>query len=71
MEDVADYENPKAYPTGIDYVLVNGQLVIDRARPSTVRVRAGFLRRQGYGLERGARVAVLAALAAGSDSSLF
>jgi N-acyl-D-amino-acid deacylase len=32
LEDVANYENPTAYPTGIDYVLVNGQLVVDQGR---------------------------------------
>jgi N-acyl-D-amino-acid deacylase len=32
LDDVATYENPTAYPTGIDYVLVNGQLVIDQGR---------------------------------------
>jgi N-acyl-D-amino-acid deacylase len=32
LDDVASYENPTAYPAGIDYVLVNGQLVIDQGR---------------------------------------
>jgi N-acyl-D-amino-acid deacylase len=32
LDDVATYENPTAYPSGIDYVLVNGQLVIDQGR---------------------------------------
>jgi N-acyl-D-amino-acid deacylase len=32
IEDVATYENPTSYPLGIDYVLVNGQLVIDQGR---------------------------------------
>jgi N-acyl-D-amino-acid deacylase len=32
IEDVADYTNPTAYPTGIDYVLVNGQVVVDQGR---------------------------------------
>jgi N-acyl-D-amino-acid deacylase len=32
LDDVASYENPTAYPTGIDYVLVNGRLVIDQGR---------------------------------------
>jgi N-acyl-D-aspartate/D-glutamate deacylase len=30
IEDTATYENPHQYPKGIPYVLVNGQLVIDR-----------------------------------------
>jgi N-acyl-D-amino-acid deacylase len=32
IEDVATYENPTSYPAGIDYVLVNGQLVIEQGR---------------------------------------
>jgi N-acyl-D-amino-acid deacylase len=32
IEDLATYENPTTYPAGIDYVLVNGQLVIDQGR---------------------------------------
>jgi N-acyl-D-amino-acid deacylase len=32
IEDVATYENPTSYPLGIEYVLVNGQLVIDQGR---------------------------------------
>jgi N-acyl-D-amino-acid deacylase len=32
IADVATYENPTSYPLGIDYVLVNGQLVIDQGR---------------------------------------
>jgi N-acyl-D-amino-acid deacylase len=47
LEDVASYENPTAYPTGIDYVLVNGQLVIDQgrhtgAKPGQVLRGAGY-----------------------------
>jgi len=47
LEDVANYENPTAYPTGIDYVLVNGQLVIDQgrhtgAKPGIVLRGAGY-----------------------------
>jgi N-acyl-D-aspartate/D-glutamate deacylase len=30
IEDTATYENPHQYPKGIPYVLVNGQLVVDR-----------------------------------------
>jgi N-acyl-D-amino-acid deacylase len=46
VEDVATYENPTAYPAGIDYVLVNGQMVIDQghhtgARPGSVLKGAG------------------------------
>jgi N-acyl-D-amino-acid deacylase len=47
LDDVANYENPTAYPTGIDYVLVNGQLVIDQgrhtgAKPGKVLRGAGY-----------------------------
>jgi N-acyl-D-amino-acid deacylase len=46
IEDVATYENPTAYPAGIDYVLVNGQIVIDQghhtgAKPGSVLKGAG------------------------------
>jgi N-acyl-D-amino-acid deacylase len=46
IEDVATYENPTSYPAGIDYVLVNGQLVIDQghhtgAKPGSVLRGAG------------------------------
>ena len=47
LQDVATYENPTAYPTGIDYVLVNGQVVIDQgrhtgAKPGQVLRGAGY-----------------------------
>ena len=47
IDDVANYENPTAYPTGVDYVLVNGQLVIDQgrhtgAKPGKVLRGAGY-----------------------------
>jgi N-acyl-D-amino-acid deacylase len=32
IDDKASYENPTAYPDGIDFVLVNGQLVVDHGR---------------------------------------
>jgi N-acyl-D-amino-acid deacylase len=46
IEDVATYESPTSYPAGIDYVLVNGQLVIDQghhtgAKPGSVLRGAG------------------------------
>lgn len=37
IEDKATYQNPMASPTGIDYVLVNGQLVIDGGRHTGAR----------------------------------
>jgi N-acyl-D-amino-acid deacylase len=47
IDDVANYENPTAYPTGIDYVTVNGRLVIDQgrhtgAKPGSVLRGAGY-----------------------------
>jgi N-acyl-D-amino-acid deacylase len=47
IDDVANYENPTAYPTGVDFVLVNGQLVIDKgkhtgAKPGNVLRGAGY-----------------------------
>ena len=32
IQDNATYENPVAVPTGIDYVLVNGQIVVDEGK---------------------------------------
>lgn len=37
INDVADYQHPTAFPTGIDYVLVNGQLVIDQGKHTGAR----------------------------------
>ncbi|NUQ61146.1 MAG: D-aminoacylase [Pirellulales bacterium] len=34
VQDTATYENPRSHPEGIPYVLVNGQLVKDRGRPT-------------------------------------
>jgi N-acyl-D-amino-acid deacylase len=47
IQDTATYENPQSYPTGIDYVIVNGQIVVDQgrhtgARPGLVLRGAGF-----------------------------
>ncbi|HVW68366.1 MAG TPA: D-aminoacylase [Steroidobacteraceae bacterium] len=47
IQDTATYANPQSYPTGIDYVLVNGQLVVDHgrhtgARPGKVLRGAGY-----------------------------
>jgi len=41
VADMATYDNPKQYPKGIDYVIVNGTVVVDEgyhtgARPGTV-----------------------------------
>jgi N-acyl-D-aspartate/D-glutamate deacylase len=32
IQDTATYENPMASPAGIDFVLVNGQVVVDQGR---------------------------------------
>jgi N-acyl-D-aspartate/D-glutamate deacylase len=37
VADMATYENPKQYPKGIDYVLVNGAVVIDNGRDTGAR----------------------------------
>lgn len=37
IKDVADYAHPTAFPTGIDYVVVNGQLVIDQGKHTGAR----------------------------------
>jgi N-acyl-D-amino-acid deacylase len=47
VADTATYENPKQYPKGIDYVLVNGIVVIDNghhtgARPGEVVYGPGY-----------------------------
>ena len=47
IQDTATYENPQSYPTGIDYVLVNGQVVVDQGKhtgikPGRVLRGAGF-----------------------------
>lgn len=47
IEDTATWENPTAKPTGIDYVIVNGQLVLD-AGLHTGRTPGHVLRGPGY-----------------------
>ncbi len=47
IQDNATYDNPVALPTGIDYVLVNGQIVVDEgkhtgAKPGKVLRGSGF-----------------------------
>ena len=37
IADSATYEQPLRYPEGIQYVLVNGQLVLDRGRHTGAR----------------------------------
>ncbi len=33
VKDTADYVNPIQYPAGIDYVIVNGQILVDCGKP--------------------------------------
>ena len=47
IQDLATYENPTAQPAGIDFVLVNGQVVVDhqqhtRAKPGKVLRGPGY-----------------------------
>lgn len=47
IQDNATYENPVAVPTGVDYVLVNGQIVVEEgkhtgAKPGKVLRGSGF-----------------------------
>jgi len=47
IQDTATYDNPMSYSTGIDYVLVNGQLVVDQgvhtgAKPGSVLRGPGY-----------------------------
>ena len=37
IKDVATYDNPVAYPEGIDYVLVNGVVVVDHGKHTGAR----------------------------------
>lgn len=34
VKDTADYTNPMQYPIGIDYVLVNGKVLVDNGQPT-------------------------------------
>ena len=47
IDDVATYENPTAYPRGIDYLLVNGRIVIDQGRHTGAKP-GSILRGAGY-----------------------
>jgi N-acyl-D-aspartate/D-glutamate deacylase len=45
IADRATYEDPRQYPTGVDYVLVNGQVAAEEGRQ--LPVRAGHVLRRG------------------------
>ncbi len=47
IQDTATYDNPMSYPTGVDYVLVNGQIVVDQGRHTGAKP-GQLLRGQGY-----------------------
>jgi N-acyl-D-aspartate/D-glutamate deacylase len=47
IRDTATYDNPMSYSTGIDYVLVNGQVVVDQGRHTGAKPGA-VLRGAGY-----------------------
>jgi len=47
LDDGATYETPTAYPTGIDYVLVNGEVVIAAGRHTGAKPGM-VLRGQGW-----------------------
>jgi len=37
VKDTADYVNPIQYPEGIDYVIVNGQILVNNGKPQPVK----------------------------------
>ena len=45
VKDLATYDDPHQYPVGIEYVLVNGQIVIDRGEHSGT-LPGGILRKK-------------------------
>ncbi|HEY7639829.1 MAG TPA: amidohydrolase family protein [Steroidobacteraceae bacterium] len=49
IQDNATYENPVATPSGIDYVLVNGQIVVDQGKHTGAKP-GKVLRGPGFGL---------------------
>ncbi len=50
IQDNATYENPLAVPTGVDYVLVNGQIVVEEGRHTGAKP-GKVLRGAGYGAD--------------------
>jgi N-acyl-D-aspartate/D-glutamate deacylase len=45
IADVATYAEPRQYPAGIEYVVVNGQVAAERGRQTDAR--AGRMLRRG------------------------
>jgi N-acyl-D-amino-acid deacylase len=50
IQDNATYENPVAVPSGVDYVLVNGQIVVDEGKHTGAKP-GKVLRGAGYGAD--------------------
>lgn len=48
LDNRATYERPREFPTGIDWVLVNGVIVIDRGQRTGARP-GHVVRGQGWG----------------------
>jgi N-acyl-D-amino-acid deacylase len=44
VSDTATFEKPKQHPKGIDYVLVNGAMVVDRGRHTGILNGRALLR---------------------------
>jgi N-acyl-D-aspartate/D-glutamate deacylase len=44
IADVATYSEPRQYPAGIDYVIVNGEVAVERG--AQTKVRAGRMLRR-------------------------
>lgn len=49
IQDTATYENPVAVPTGVDYVLVNGEIVVDKGKHTGAKP-GKVLRGAGHGM---------------------
>jgi N-acyl-D-amino-acid deacylase len=47
LQDTATYDNPKQYPEGVDFVAVNGELVIEDGEPTGAT--PGYSLRQPFG----------------------
>jgi N-acyl-D-aspartate/D-glutamate deacylase len=48
IADVATYEEPRRYPVGIEYVIVNGEIAAEHGTQTAVR--GGRLLRRGTGV---------------------
>jgi len=50
IEDTATYENPRSHPRGIDYVFVNGELVVDHGKHTGALAGQVLRKRSNYPL---------------------